>query len=674
VTPSFFSILKIPPAIGRTFDDEEARASDGQLAVLSERAWRSRFGGDPTVLGQSLELDGQTYTVIGVTDVRLGLVMPSPDVFVPLMDDSGPEPMMVIGRRRGNVSWEQAGAELNALGVADGSEPLRVRVVPILKDAQYRTRIGWVGLVGPALLVLLISCANVGSLLLVQAAQREREMAVRLAMGAPRRRLATQLLIEGWILAVTAGALGLLLAIFGIWGVRALIPASAEIRPGFDMQTLLLLGAVSLLTPLLFGVAPLVHSLRLSVSDSLKAGLHKPLFGVGRYHLRDVFAILEVGLAMALVVLTVMFLSFFNEIRSMDVNFDGEGLVMAQISPRKDEPEIEALDKGTDTPRRLREQIAAVPGITHVTVSESPFGGASVRVGDSSSEVRIAASQMLVDRDYFGTLGLPILRGRGFLGSDATDALVAVVNESLAERLWPHADPVGQTLHVTDKRRTDIVTIVGVSKDAVRLGRLSGLDMRGLEFRYSLYRPWSQETLHRLNVIARVTGEPPSLFGPMLQAVDTADRRFHLDELVTMTSQLDLMDGEAPTTIYLLSVFGGQALLLATIGVFGVMRQLVNERQTEFGVRLALGASTKHLGRSVVRDCLIRVGIGAVLAVAGVSLGVRAGFPGLLWVSAVDPWLWLSIVAVVAATASAACYFPARRAGRTDPIEALRSE
>jgi predicted permease len=520
--------------------------------------------------------------------------------------------------------------------------------------------------------VLLISCANVGSLLLVQAAQREREMAVRLAMGAPRRRLAAQLFVEGWILAVTAGAVGLLLAVFGIWGVRALIPTSVDMRPSLDIQTLLLVGAVSLLTPLLFGIAPLVHSLRLKVSDALKAGLHKPLFGVGRYHLRDVFAILEVGLAIALVVLTVMLLSFFNEIRSIDINFDGDGLVMTQISPRKDEPGIEVSDTGTDIPRSLRDHIAAVPGISRVTVGESPFGGASVRVGDSPSEVGIAARQMRVDTDYFTTLGLPITRGRGFLGSDA--AGTALVNESLAERLWPHANPVGQTLHVSGKGQTDIVTVVGVSKDAVNLGRLHGIDMRGLEFRYSLYRPWSQETLSRLNVIARIDGEPASLFGPMLQAVDTTDRRLRLNELVPMTSQLDLMGGEAPTPIYLLSVFGGLALLLATIGVFGVMRQLVNERQTEFGVRLALGASSQSLGRSVVRDCLIRVGIGTVLALAGVFLGVRSGFPGLLEVSGVDPWLWLSIVAVVAASASVASYAPARRAGRTDPIEALRSE
>jgi putative ABC transport system permease protein len=433
ITPSYLSLLKTPPVVGRIFDEEEIHASGGHLAVLSERAWRSRFGGDPSILGRTLDLDGRRFTVVGVMAQRLGLVMGRPEIFIPLIEEKVSTTVMVMGRRRGNVSWEQARSEMSAIGLGDNRLKLKIRVVPILDDARFRTRIGWLVFIGPPFLVLLIGCGNIACLLLVRAVQREREMAIRTALGAMRRRLAWQLLVEGWALAAAGGAAGVVLAFFGVHGVRALFPASLEIRLEMDWRTLLFAGVATLLTPLVFGAAPLLHSLRRNISDALRAGLHKPLFGVGKYRLRDVFVILEVGLSVALAMLTFMMLSLFAASRALEFNFDDRGLIVARISPREGGAEIEERDVAEGLAKRMREQIAAIPGVSDVTVGNPPLEYAGLRVGRRPNAVEAPASSVQIDPAYFATLRLAIKFGRDIRDDDARGtALVAVVSESLA--------------------------------------------------------------------------------------------------------------------------------------------------------------------------------------------------------------------------------------------------
>jgi predicted permease len=671
ITPSYLSLLKTPAVIGHLFTGDEARASDGRVALLSERAWHTRFEGGPSVLGRSLELDGKSYTVVGVLAERLGLVMPPTDLFVPLSDANNDASVMVIGRRRGAADWAQVGAEMNAIGAGGRKDGLRVLVTPILDDAGFRARALWLLAVGPAVLVLLIGCGNVASLLLVRAVSREREIAVRLALGASRRRLAAQLLTEGWTLAATAGVLGVLLARVGLFGIGAVVPPSAGIQLELDPAVLCFAGIATLITPLVFAAAPLLHSLRVDLSGALRAALHKPLFGVGRYHVRDLFAILEVGLAVAMVVFAFMFLSLFRAMRWLDLNFDRSGLLVVEI--RSPERGTDGETTRLEMLRRLREVIAAIPGIAQMTLGDAPLGGQRVRVGRRSA-VEITARRLYAGPAYFETLRLPITRGRGFNDGDVRGSTeVAVVNESLASRLWPGADPLGQTLQLAADGAKR-VTVVGVSKDAVRLGRLAGLNVQTLNFRYSLFRPWAQEARPGIGVIARVAGEPTSFFPRLREAVESTDRELHLGKVMTMATATDPTDGEAPLPIYLLAGFGGLALLLATVGVFGVMSQLVDERRAELGVRLALGASPRGLVRLVVQDGLLRAGLGAALGLLCLGVGVLGGFTGLLGAVAPDPWLWIGVVAVVALTAAAACYLPARRAAKIDPMMALRQE
>jgi putative ABC transport system permease protein len=680
VTPEYLAIPKAPPVIGRFFDEEESRTSGGRLAVLGEAAWRSRFGADPGVLGRTIDLDDRTYTVIGVTTEPLGLVgSHGATAFVPLDEAKDERPVLVMGRRRAHVSWNEVRAEMAAIGFRDSPVPLQVNLVPIMDDARFRTRAGWLVFVGPALLVLLIGCGNVANLLLVRAIQREREMATRIALGASRAALALQVVIEAGMLAVAGGALGAVFAVAGVRGVRAMIPVALDFRPGIDARALLFVVVATLVAPLVFGAASLLHGLRTDLSGALRAGLTKPLLGCRQYHLRDVFAILEVALSVALVMFTFMLLSMFAALRGADFSFDADGLVLASVrAPEVGTPVArEAAAEGL--PQRLRERMAVVPGVERVTVGDPPSWGSRIRVGSSPRSLHLGARLVRVDAAYFDALRLRIVRGRAIDDGDGRGtAAVGVVSEWLAARLWPQGDALGRALWTERDGKAESVTIVGVAGDALRLGRLEYLEAPRIEeMNAALYRHWAQGAGGASTLIARVHGQTASLFPSMIEAARDVDPALRVRKLVTLRSTLDLggRGSDDPSWLAaLLLGFGALATLLSAVGVFGVMGQLVNERRPELGVRFALGASPGAVLRSVVGDGLIRVGLGAGMAVVGISVVVRLTFSGFLRLAAADPRFWLATVGAVAITAVAACYWPARRAGAVDPMEVLRCE
>jgi putative ABC transport system permease protein len=679
VMPGFFHLLQVPPVVGRYFTLGEARSSGGRLALIGERTWRTRFGSDDAVVGRSLSLDGQPYTVIGVAAERLGLVMPETPVIVPLVDVDERTAVRVFVRRRSGASWDALRAEVAAIGLAEPTPERQVRVVPILDDAGYRTRVSWLMMVGPAVLVLLIGCGNVASLLLVRAAEREREMATRLALGASRAQLGGQLLVEGLVLAVAGGAIGAALAAAGLQGAQALVPASLDLRLQADARVLAFVALATLLTPLLFGIAPLLHSLRLDLSGALRAGVRKPLLGLRQYHPRDIFAILEVAVSLGLVLFTFMLLSFFAAARRISLGFAGEGLVVASLSWPEQGPSPDARPLAADLGKRLTSQLAAVPGVSHATASELPFSGMRTAVSRPDGGA-VAARLVEVDGSFFAALRLPIVRGRAIDERDASGAApIGVVSEGLAQRLWPGQDPLGGALRVVSEGRSETITVVGVAKDAVVLGGLQHVESRGLELlRCVVYRPPPREGARQFRtLVARVAGRPASGYAANREAIRAADSRLRVRSLTALGSTFDLMGSEAERGLPLLALqigFCAVALLLAAVGVFGVMRQLVDERRAELGVRLALGASPQSIVVSVVADGLIRVGVGAAMAMAFVVFVARRSFAGLVTVSAASAPTWLALVAVLALTGLAACYLPARRAARVEPIEVLRCE
>ena len=656
------------------------RAGDSRLALVGERAWRTRFGADPAILGRTLDLDGEPHTVIGVTAERLGLVMPSTDVVVPLVDGGGRTAVRVFVRRRAGASWDELRAEVKAIGFAEPGTERQVRVVPVLEDAAYRTRMGWLTMVGPAVLVLLIGCGNVACLLLVRAVEREREMATRMALGASRAQLTAQLLVEGWILVVIGGALGAALAAAGLRGAQALVPATLDLRFRLDATVVWFVGVATLLTPLFFGVAPLLHSLRTDLAGALRAGLRRPLFGLRQYRLRDVFAILEVAGSTGLVLFTAMLLGFFAAARSITLGFEGGGLVVAELAGPARGLQKAARAFPADFLRLLTQQVEAIPGVARATAGVLPFHGSRVGVSRPHGS-QVPASHVAVDAAYFETLRLPIVRGRSIDERDVGAAApVGVVSEGLAARLWPGEEPLGASLRVVDEGRTETITVVGVSKDAVVLGGLQHVESRRLDLlRCAVYRPRPRDAAGRVEgVVARVDGQPASWYTAIREAVQGVDSRLRVRRVTVLGATFDLVGAaEAERGLPLLALQLGSctlALLLAVVGVFGVMRQLVDERRAEFGVRLALGAPARSLVVSVVEDGLIRVGVGAGLAILFVAVVARRSFSGLVSVAATDPRTWLALVAVVGLTGAAACYLPARRAARVDPVEVLRCE
>jgi predicted permease len=680
MTPGFFRLLRVPPVIGRYFTLAEARGSGGRLALLGESAWRSRFGADPGVVGRTLELDGEPHTVIGVAAERLGLTMPTTDVIVPFLDSDGRAAVRVFVRRRAEASWNAVRAEVEAIGLAEPNPQRRVRVVPVLEDAGHRTRMGWLIMVGPAILVLLIGCGNVASLLLVRAVQREREMATRIALGASRAQLAQQLLVEGWLLAAAGGALGGAVAAAGLRGAQALVPASVHLRLGVDVKVVSFVGLAVLLTPLFFCIAPLLHGLRTDLSGALRRDLRKPLFGLRQYHLRDVFAILEVAVAIGLVLFTFALLSLFAATRRIPLGFPGEGLIVAELKGPERLGQGEGRAAAADLARRVARQVEAIPGVTRATTGGLPFHGNRAVVSREKGGL-VAASLVEVDGAYFDALRLPIVRGRAIDQGDVDGgALVTVVSEGLAARLWPGQDPVGGLLRVAHGGRTETATVVGVARDAVALGRLRHVDARSLDgLRCALYRPRPESRTRPLaGLVARVQGLPAASYAPIREAVRAVDPRLQVRRLAALGTTYDLTgreEGERSAPLLALQLgFCTVALLLAAVGVFGVMRELVDERRREFGVKLALGAPARALVASVVTDGLIRVGVGAAMAIGFVAASARLSFVGLVSVAAADARLWLALLAVLSLTGAAACYLPARRAAGVDPAEVLRCE
>jgi hypothetical protein len=386
-----------------------------------------------------------------------------------------------------------------------------------------------------------------------------------------------------------------------------------------------------------------------------------------------VLAVVEVGVAVGLVMFTFMLLSLFAAAREITFGFEGEGLLVAEV--RKTEQTAAA-----DLPRRLPEELGAVPGITHVAIGDLPYGGAAVRVERTGGGREVAATEVHADGAYFATLRLPLRRGRTIDEHDlAGTAPVAVVGEALAERLWPESDPLGKTVQVSREGRTETLTIVGVSTDALRLGRLQNIEAStSLKIRHVLYRPWAQSGPRPIEtVVARVRG-PAALLVPRIRAaLQTGELGLRVRRVAALGPTLDslaLNNGGQSFVAALQLGFSVLALLLAVVGVFGVMRQAVDERRAEFGVRLALGASPGSLVRSVVGDGLIRVGVGAGTAVVLVAALTHSAFSGLLSLSVTDPRLWLGMIAAVGLTGAAACYLPSRRAAQVDPAEVLRCE
>jgi putative ABC transport system permease protein len=697
VTGNFFSLFGLAPARGRYFLPAEDEAGGGRVAVVSYGMWQREFGGDPQLVGRELRLNGEPYTVVGVAPPDFNFPE-RVDVWTPavLAEDKsqrGSNYLKVIARLKDGVTVGQAQAQMNQVASAlaaqypDNDTNLTVTVSPLLEDQVMNIRPVLLILLGAVGFVLLIACANVANLLLARATARQKEIAVRTALGATRLRLIRQLLTESVLLALLGGCLGALLS---TWGVRLLVAAAPATIPrvkevSVDPRVLGFTLLVSVFTGLVFGLAPALQVSRTNLNEVLKEGTRGgATLTRRRASLRQVLAVAEIALSLVLLVSAGLLIESIRRLTEVNPGFDTRNLLTANVSfPRRPERKDEGAEAGAA--REVREsasflkevqgRVAALPGVEAVgAINNLPVSGFSSMNGDFQIDGRPkfrpgeapVAEFRLVTPGYFRAVGLPVLKGRAFNEDEGPgQPLTIMVNETLARRFFPGEEAVGKRLVVLDEKPHEIVGVVGDARQ------------RGLERPADpeVYFSYEQMGFDKGAVfVVRTSVEPSTLSDGVRRAVRVADRDAPVYSLKTMEQVVADSTAQRRFNTVLMTCFAAVALLMAAIGLYGVISYSVAQRVQEIGIRMALGAQVGSVLRMVLWN-------GLKLALAGVVLGVLVSFAltrvlaGLLYgVSATDPSVFLAGSAFLVAVALLACYVPARRATKVDPMIALRYE
>ncbi len=692
VTANFFRVIGLQPQIGRVFTEEEDRVGGPQLAVISDRLWQRVFERDPNVLGRSLNFGNEPYTVIGVMPPQ----MFSPrtvDVWFPLMrrtDNTGwhnrdnHPGLFGWGRLKPNVSVERAQSEMNTIAARlqkqypASNSKVGISVTPLLENqvGQYRGSLGL--LLGAVGLVLLIACANLANLLAARGAARAREFAVRAAVGASRWQIVRQLLVESLVLAGIGGALGLG---FAAWSrdllVRLAPPDVARFHDlPLDSWVLAFTVALSVATSVLFGLWPAWQISRVDVQLALKSGDRGSSEGRGAKRLRDLLVIAEVALTLILLSSAGLVLKSFAQARSLAFGFEPENLLTARV----DLPEPTYADRAKliTFSKALLEKISALPGVEHAAIAANPplmtgwqTGFLAEGLPEPPPGQLPSVEMSVVSGDYFATLKTALLRGRVFDARDTKDApLVVIVDQLLAERYFPGQNPIGKRLRMStdEKAGRQFYTIVGV---------VPHLKVYGFEEPVSLpqaYLPILQQPQSTLVILAR-TSQSPQVLGPSLRRiVASLDPAQPAWEVRTMQDRVEETWATPRLTSFLLTAFAGLALTLAVIGLYGVMAYHGVRRTREIGVRLALGAQRLQVCTMILRQGMHLLALGLLIGFGGAIALSRLIRNLLFGVNPADPTIYLGVSLLLAAAASLACWIPARRASRVDPMVTLRAE
>ncbi|HEV2829865.1 MAG TPA: ABC transporter permease [Pyrinomonadaceae bacterium] len=688
LSANMFHLLGINPALGRAFNAQEDQTGNDHVVVLSNRLWQRRFEADPKIIGQQLMLDGANYEVIGVMPPQFEFApfwATQTELWVPLnlaarANDRKGSSLRIFGRLKPGISREQAQAEVATIfsrleqQYPEANKGLTLNVDSLHEKAVGKTRPALLLLLGAVGFVLLIACANVANLLMTRATARKKEIALRIALGASRARIARQLLTESVVLALLGGGLGLL---FGILGLRLLLGLGPENLPriqtiGIDGYVLGFTLLLSLLTGLLFGLAPVLQIRKVSFNAALKEGGRGSTDGGRRSLGRRSLVISEVALALMLLVGSGLLVRSFLRLVSVDPGFDPHNVLTMTISlagsEHKTGPQRAAFFD------ELNERVHSLPGVESVSaINHLPLAGDLWTLG-FTIEGRPAllpgekqgAAYRIVRPDYFQTMGATMLHGRDFSARDNEQSpAVVIVNESLARRVWPNETPIGKRITVANDGLREIV---GVVKD-VKQSEWSA------DANPEVYLPHLQVPSPRgMTLVVRSSSDPLALVGAIKNAVWAIDKNLPVSEVRAMDDVVSDAIGPQRFNTILLGLFSAIALLLAVVGIYGVLSDAVTARTHEIGVRMALGARSADVLRMVVGQGMALVGIGIVVGLFGAYLLTQLMSTLLYEVSATDRATFISIPVVVAAVAFAACLVPARRATKVDPLVALRYE
>jgi putative ABC transport system permease protein len=694
VTLNMFDLLGAQPMLGRTFEPDDAQPARQDSVVLSYGLWQRRFGGNPSIVGQTIKLNSEIYTILGVMppDYQLfvnngSLTGARPELWAPMLFGNEDRTRrgryaMAVGRLRQGVTLEQAQSQMTALGDAlekqypDFNTGWGINLVPFREQFTGEMRKPLLTLLGAVAFVLLIACANVANLLLARAAARQKEMAIRLAIGASRGRIVRQLLIESTVLALLSGAAGLLLAMWGVDALVALGPKSL-LPPGGARLNLVVLGftmLVALATGVLFGLAPALEASRPNLNDALKEGGKTAASGGRAHRLRNLFVIVEVALALVLLVGSGLLIKSFARLQAVNPGFNAQNLLTVRVSL----PYAKYHEEGQSGRffREALERVRQIPGVRSASaINYLPFAGPGAGTGYSVAgrpfprpgEWPVVDSRVC-DADYFQTMGIPLIKGRTFSEREQmVKSHVVIVNETLARDMFPGEDPIGKRLLIQMMNDPPACEIIGVVGDV----KHSGLDS---QVRAMSYWPHVELAYPFMTLVARTDGNPLAYVAAVRREVQALDNDQPIANVYTMEQLISESVARARFSTTLLAIFAAVALILASVGIYGVMSYSVTQRTHEIGLRMALGADRASVMAMVIRQ-------GMTLAIMGVGVGIIAALAltrllaSLLFsVSTTDPITFITIALTLTGVALAACFVPARRATRVDPMIALRYE
>ena len=695
VSANFFSAVGVDPQLGRTFVEGEDKPQAQPVAVISDSLWRRRFNTDVSVIGRSITIDGKGFTVVGVmhrnfpfprgkelhqfvnfeqrTDVWLPLVFKPEDLV-----EVGSFNYAVIARLRNGATREQAQSEISAIQsrIAQRTpalEDLGAILLPLQEALVGNVRQGLTLMLAAVGFVLLIVCVNLANLMLSRAPLRRREFAIRMALGATRARLIAQLLTESLLLALIGGGLGALLA---LWGVKALatsipvdLPRLEEVR--VDGLAVLYALLVSVATGALFGLWPAISATKLELNETLKVGGRALTKGPGSGRVSGALIVVEVGLSVLLLVGAGLLLRSFVGVMSVDKGFKAENVLTADLSlsPTK----YMEVSNRREFYRQLMEHVDSLPGVrASCVINGAPLSKettVTIITDEATPQVPIL-ERPLVDRryispSYFKTMGIPLRQGRIFDESDRKRAVV-ILSEKIASRLWPGEDPIGKRIREGDNDPSR--EVVGVVGDI----RGSALEKDPSAAMYLPYWQGDISDLSEMALMVRTDVDSQSMAGVLREEIRKLDAETPIADIKTMERVVSESVSRRRFQMFLLSIFAGVAMLLAAVGIYGVVSYSVTERTNEIGIRLALGAERRDVFRLILKE-------GMIPALMGVSIGLVAAFAFarvikslLFGISATDPVTLFAIAAALAIVALLACWIPARRATKVDPMLALR--